>query len=105
MQILILKLEKPLCRPVISDALPFPTCFNYASHLCEHGYDTYFDHVLYLQILDLFFSISLSLPRSVNAIFGLDIEKCYGALSALEDVIAILRSVSQITTLFFGTLS
>ncbi|XP_020549473.1 protein SHOOT GRAVITROPISM 6 [Sesamum indicum] len=44
------------------------------------------------QILDLFFSISLSLPRSANSSSGLDIELCYGALSALEDVIAILRS-------------
>ncbi|KAK4392143.1 protein SHOOT GRAVITROPISM 6 [Sesamum angolense] len=44
------------------------------------------------QILDLFFSISLSLPRSANSSSGLDIESCYGALSALEDVIAILRS-------------
>ncbi|KAI3447537.1 hypothetical protein Pfo_004202 [Paulownia fortunei] len=44
------------------------------------------------QVLDLFFSISLSLPRSANSSFGLDIELCYGALSALEDVIAILRS-------------
>ncbi|KAL0336932.1 UNVERIFIED_CONTAM: protein SHOOT GRAVITROPISM 6 [Sesamum calycinum] len=45
-----------------------------------------------LVILDLFFSISLSLPRSANSSSGLDIESCYGALSALEDVIAILRS-------------
>lgn len=44
------------------------------------------------QILDLFFSISLSLPKSANSSFGLDVELCYGALSALEDVIAILRS-------------
>ncbi|KAL3825838.1 hypothetical protein ACJIZ3_021867 [Penstemon smallii] len=44
------------------------------------------------QILDLFFSISLSLPRSVNSSSGLDIEMCYSALTALEDVIAILRS-------------
>ncbi|XP_051152364.1 protein SHOOT GRAVITROPISM 6 isoform X3 [Andrographis paniculata] len=44
------------------------------------------------QILDLFFSISLSLPRASNSSFGLDIESSYGALSALEDVIAILRS-------------
>ncbi|XP_057785671.1 protein SHOOT GRAVITROPISM 6 isoform X1 [Salvia miltiorrhiza] len=45
-----------------------------------------------VQILDLFFSTSLSLPRSANSSIGLDIELCYGALSALEDVIAILRS-------------
>ncbi|KAK6126237.1 hypothetical protein DH2020_040009 [Rehmannia glutinosa] len=43
------------------------------------------------QILDLFFSISLSLPKSAIS-SGLDIELCYSALSALEDVIAILRS-------------
>ncbi|KAL3623358.1 Protein SHOOT GRAVITROPISM 6 [Castilleja foliolosa] len=43
------------------------------------------------QILDLFFSISLSLPKSAIS-SGLDIELCYKALSALEDVIAILRS-------------
>ncbi|KAG6412080.1 hypothetical protein SASPL_124746 [Salvia splendens] len=46
-----------------------------------------------VQILDLFFSISLSLPRSTNSSIGLDIELCYGALSALEDVISILRSL------------
>lgn len=63
----------------------------------------YFDTVLYLQILDLFFSISLSLPKSANSSFGLDVELCYGALSALEDVIAILRSVSEIPTLFSST--
>ncbi|KAG8374197.1 hypothetical protein BUALT_Bualt11G0106000 [Buddleja alternifolia] len=43
-------------------------------------------------ILDLFFSISLSLRRSSNSSFGLDFELCYSALSALGDVIAILRS-------------
>ncbi|KAL6585414.1 Protein SHOOT GRAVITROPISM 6 [Orobanche minor] len=43
------------------------------------------------QILDLFFSISLSLPKSALS-SGLDIELCYSALSALEDLIAILRS-------------
>ncbi|XP_042014452.1 protein SHOOT GRAVITROPISM 6-like isoform X1 [Salvia splendens] len=44
-----------------------------------------------VQILDLVFSISLSLPRSANSSIDLDIELCYGALSALEDVVAILR--------------
>ncbi|KAL6512051.1 hypothetical protein OROGR_021648 [Orobanche gracilis] len=44
-------------------------------------------------ILDLFFSIPLSLPRSANSSFGLDIELCYSALSALEDVITILRNM------------
>ncbi|CAA3013297.1 SHOOT GRAVITROPISM 6 isoform X1 [Olea europaea subsp. europaea] len=48
------------------------------------------------QILDLFFSISLSLPRPVNTIVGLDIELCYSALSSLEDVIAILKSDASI---------
>ncbi|KAG6403788.1 hypothetical protein SASPL_136020 [Salvia splendens] len=43
------------------------------------------------EILDLVFSISLSLPRSANSSIDLDIELCYGALSALEDVVAILR--------------
>ncbi|KZV15223.1 protein SHOOT GRAVITROPISM 6, partial [Dorcoceras hygrometricum] len=44
------------------------------------------------QIIDLFFSISLSLPRSTSTSYGIDIESSYNALSALEDVIAILRS-------------
>ncbi|EPS71954.1 hypothetical protein M569_02803, partial [Genlisea aurea] len=44
------------------------------------------------QILDQFFSISLSLPRPSNSIPERDVEMSYRALSALEDVIAILRS-------------
>ncbi|GMH09863.1 hypothetical protein Nepgr_011704 [Nepenthes gracilis] len=48
------------------------------------------------QVLDLFFSISLSLPRPVNSSFGLDVELSYRALSSLEDVIAILRSDAAI---------
>ncbi|CAI9097916.1 OLC1v1034435C1 [Oldenlandia corymbosa var. corymbosa] len=48
------------------------------------------------QILDLFFSISLSLPRPVNSNNGLDIELSYSALTSLEDVIAILRSDASI---------
>ncbi|KAL2487315.1 Protein SHOOT GRAVITROPISM 6 [Abeliophyllum distichum] len=48
------------------------------------------------QILDLFFSISLSLPRPVNSSVGLDIELSYSALSSLEDVIAILKSDASI---------
>lgn len=48
------------------------------------------------QILDLFFSISLSLPRPVASTFGVDIELSYGALSSLEDVIAILRRDASI---------
>ncbi|RVW47973.1 Protein SHOOT GRAVITROPISM 6 [Vitis vinifera] len=48
------------------------------------------------QILDLFFSISLSLPRPVGSSFGVDIELSYSALSSLEDVIAILRSDASI---------
>ncbi|KAG6401560.1 hypothetical protein SASPL_138420 [Salvia splendens] len=43
------------------------------------------------EILDLVFNISLSLPKSANSSIDLDIELCYGALSALEDVVAILR--------------
>ncbi|KAG9442187.1 hypothetical protein H6P81_018041 [Aristolochia fimbriata] len=46
------------------------------------------------QILDLFFSLSLCLPRPVT--FGVDVETVYGALSSLEDVIAILRSDASI---------
>ncbi|KAL6561493.1 hypothetical protein OROMI_017094 [Orobanche minor] len=38
-------------------------------------------------------SIPLSLPRSANFSFGLDIELCYSALSAVEDVITILRNL------------
>ncbi|KAK9289631.1 hypothetical protein L1049_007789 [Liquidambar formosana] len=48
------------------------------------------------QILDLLFSISLSLPRPVGSTFGVDIELSYRALSSLEDVIAILRSDASI---------
>uniref|UniRef100_A0A5B6ZUL3 Uncharacterized protein n=1 Tax=Davidia involucrata TaxID=16924 RepID=A0A5B6ZUL3_DAVIN len=48
------------------------------------------------QILDLFFSISLSLPRPVGYGSGADIELSYSALSSLEDVIAILRSDASI---------
>ncbi|KAF9599000.1 hypothetical protein IFM89_033345 [Coptis chinensis] len=47
------------------------------------------------QILDLFFSISLSLPRPVGSVVE-DIEVLYSALSSLEDVIAILRSDASI---------
>ncbi|XP_068646001.1 protein SHOOT GRAVITROPISM 6 isoform X2 [Aristolochia californica] len=46
------------------------------------------------QILDLFFSISLSLPRP--SAFSVDVETLYSALSSLEDVIAILRSDASI---------
>lgn len=52
------------------------------------------------QILDLFFSISLSLPRPMASSSGVDIESSYTALSSLEDVIAILRRVSAFGTLF-----
>ncbi|KAK8557003.1 hypothetical protein V6N13_035111 [Hibiscus sabdariffa] len=48
------------------------------------------------QILDQLFSISLSLPKPLGSSVGGDIELCYGALSSLEDVIAILRSDSSI---------
>ncbi|GAB2300651.1 Protein SHOOT GRAVITROPISM 6 [Dionaea muscipula] len=48
------------------------------------------------QILDLFFSISLSLPRPANSAHGSDVELPYRALSSLEDVIAILRSDASI---------
>ncbi|KAG4916386.1 hypothetical protein JHK87_053943 [Glycine soja] len=46
------------------------------------------------QILDLLFSISLSLPRPAgSSISAEDIELSYSALSSLEDVIAILRNL------------
>ncbi|KAK7838488.1 protein shoot gravitropism 6 [Quercus suber] len=45
------------------------------------------------QILDQLFSISLSLPRPAASKFSVGIVLSYGALSSLEDVIAILRSV------------
>ncbi|KAL8154351.1 hypothetical protein V2J09_012111 [Rumex salicifolius] len=45
------------------------------------------------QILDLFFSISLSLPRPGNSGAVFDVELSYRALSSLEDVIAILKSL------------
>ncbi|KAM3689336.1 hypothetical protein ACB098_09G040300 [Castanea mollissima] len=48
------------------------------------------------QILDQLFSISLSLPRPAASKFSVDIELSYGALSSLEDVIAILRSDASI---------
>ncbi|XP_022767239.1 protein SHOOT GRAVITROPISM 6-like isoform X9 [Durio zibethinus] len=48
------------------------------------------------QILDQLFSISLSLPKPLGSSVGGDIELCYGALSSLEDVIAILKSDASI---------
>lgn len=48
------------------------------------------------QILDQLFSISISLPRPVGSSIDADIESLYGALSSLEDVIAILRSDASI---------
>ncbi|GFS45715.1 ARM repeat superfamily protein [Actinidia rufa] len=48
------------------------------------------------QILDVFFSISLSLPRPIASSSGVDIELSYSALSSLEDVIAILRRDASI---------
>ncbi|MCH85742.1 maestro heat-like repeat-containing family protein [Trifolium medium] len=53
------------------------------------------------QILDQLFSISLSLPKPPGlSISAEDIEFSYSALSSLEDVIAMLRNVSSLTTLF-----
>lgn len=48
------------------------------------------------QILDLYFSISLSLPRPVVSSSAVDVESSYSALSSLEDVIAILRRDTSI---------
>ncbi|KAI3989746.1 hypothetical protein MKX01_040716 [Papaver californicum] len=47
------------------------------------------------QILDLFFTVALSLPRPVGSNVQ-EIEISYSALSSLEDVIAILRSDASI---------
>ncbi|CAH9135639.1 unnamed protein product [Cuscuta epithymum] len=49
-----------------------------------------------VQILDLFFSISLSLPKPISLSLGNDLEQSYNALSSLEDVVAILRSDASI---------
>ncbi|XP_019054507.1 PREDICTED: protein SHOOT GRAVITROPISM 6 isoform X2 [Nelumbo nucifera] len=48
------------------------------------------------QILDILFSISLSLPRPAESNISFNAELSYGALSSLEDVIAILRSDTSI---------
>jgi hypothetical protein len=47
-----------------------------------------------LQILDLLFIISLSLPRPVGYTVDEDREMSYAALTALEDVISIYNRVS-----------
>ena len=63
----------------------------------SHGLTAWFNCSFFcplLQILDVFFSISLSLPRPIASSSGVDIELSYSALSSLEDVIAILRRVS-----------
>ncbi|KAJ6791581.1 protein SHOOT GRAVITROPISM 6 isoform X2 [Iris pallida] len=44
-----------------------------------------------VQVVGLYFSISLSLPRMVASSGDLDLELSYNALSSLEDVISILR--------------
>lgn len=48
------------------------------------------------QILDLFFSIALSLPRPTNTNLNANVEVYYVALSSLEDVIAMLKSDASI---------
>lgn len=48
------------------------------------------------QILDLLFSVALSLPRPTNSNSGVDVEMSYFALSSLEDVIAIQKSDASI---------
>ncbi|XP_074563912.1 protein SHOOT GRAVITROPISM 6-like isoform X2 [Curcuma longa] len=48
------------------------------------------------QILGLFFSIALSLPKLVASVNYTDIEVSYSALSSLEDVISILRRDASI---------
>nr|XP_029119800.1 protein SHOOT GRAVITROPISM 6 isoform X2 [Elaeis guineensis] len=49
-----------------------------------------------VQIVGLFFSISLSLPKLVVSSSDLDLEVSYSALSSLEDVISILRRDASI---------
>ena len=46
-----------------------------------------------LQIIALFFNISLSLPKQKTA-NDIDLESSYGALSSLEDIVSIIRRVS-----------
>lgn len=48
------------------------------------------------QILDLIFCIALSLPRPTNSSLNVNMETLYGALSSLEDVIAMLKSDASI---------
>lgn len=56
-----------------------------------------FIFVLYFQILDQLFSISLSLPKpAASCTSSEDKELSYRALSSLEDVIAILKNVSSL---------
>jgi hypothetical protein len=46
-----------------------------------------------LQIIALFFNISLSLPKQ-KAANDIDLESSYSALSSLEDIVSIIRRVS-----------
>lgn len=46
-----------------------------------------------MQIVALFFTISLSLPRLKAPGKDIDLEASYAALTSLEDAISILRSV------------
>ncbi|KNA12653.1 hypothetical protein SOVF_123030 isoform A [Spinacia oleracea] len=48
------------------------------------------------QIIDLFFSIGLLLPRPMDSNLNSNMEVFYGALSSLEDVIAMLKSDASI---------
>ncbi|KAL9672971.1 hypothetical protein QQ045_029224 [Rhodiola kirilowii] len=63
-----------------------PRCADTNSEVRKHS----------AQVIDKFISIALSLPRPVVASFDSAIELCYGALSSLEDIIAILRSDASI---------
>lgn len=52
-----------------------------------------------IQIIALFFNISLSLPKQKASANDIDLESSYGALSSLEDIVSIVRrkaSVDQI---------
>lgn len=53
-----------------------------------------------MQILDLFFSISLLLPRPVGAEGSENLQACYAALTSLEDLIAVTNWVSMFILLY-----
>uniref|UniRef100_A0A453J0N8 Maestro-like HEAT-repeats domain-containing protein n=1 Tax=Aegilops tauschii subsp. strangulata TaxID=200361 RepID=A0A453J0N8_AEGTS len=54
-----------------------------------------------IQIIALFFNISLSLPKQKTSANDIDLESSYGALSSLEDIVSIIRRVSGCISLPF----